>query len=148
MKRTHGRKLQLNRETLRRLKKGASMSRVFHRLPLALCLALLFIVQARLNAAPAPAPRSTAAFLATLADKPACEASGENAPIDIPLQAPDPAFRVIYPCGNLCGEYQCQNAYYQEPCLTQVGDQPGRCVSKNEVCPNEPLRSPCWCKPW
>ena len=146
MKKTHGRKLQLNRETLRRLRKGASMSRVFHRLPLALCLALLFIVQARLNAA--PAPPSTAAFLATLADKPPCEASGENAPTDIPLQTPEPTLRVLYPdCGVFCSEYQCQGSYYQDSCLDQF-DQPGRCVPRNLVCPNEPFHSPCWCKAW
>jgi hypothetical protein len=136
MKKTHGRNPQLNRETL------------FHRLPFALCLALLFIVQVRLNAAPAPAPPSTAAFLATLADKPPCEASGENAPTDIPLQTPDPTLRVLYPdCGNFCSVYQCQGGYYQESCLDEF-DQPGRCVPKNVVCPNEPFHSPCWCKAW
>jgi len=40
------------------------MSRVSCRLPFALCLVLLFIAQARLNAAAVP---STEAFLATLA---------------------------------------------------------------------------------
>jgi hypothetical protein len=122
------------------------MSRISGRLPFALCLVFLFIAQARLNAAATP---STEAFLATLAGKPACEAaSSGNAPVDLPTQAPAPTLRVLYPdCGNFCSEYQCQGGYYQDPCLTEL-DQPGRCVPRNVVCPNEPFHSPCTCKAW
>jgi len=123
------------------------MSRVSCRLTFALCLVLLFIAQAaRLNAATAS---STEAFLATLSDKPPCEASGSgNAPVDLPTQAPDPVLRVIYPdCGVFCSEYQCSGAYYQDSCL-DASDKPGRCVPRNLVCPNEPFHSPCWCKAW
>lgn len=122
------------------------MPRVSCRLLFALCLALLFIAQARLNAATAP---STEAFLATLSDKPPCEASSSgNAPVDLPSLTPDPTPRVLYPdCGVRCSEYQCSGAYYQESC-TDASDRPGRCVPKNEVCPNEPMHSPCWCKAW
>jgi hypothetical protein len=120
------------------------MSRVSHRVVFALCLALLFIAQARLNAATGS---STAAFLATLSSP--CEASSNgNAPVDLPLQAPAPTLRVLYPdCGVFCSEYQCSGGYYQESCL-DAADKPGRCVPKNVVCPNEPFHSPCWCKPW
>ena len=122
------------------------MSRVSCRLTFALCLVLLFIAQARLNAAAAP---STEAFLATLSDKPPCEASSSgNAPADLPSQAPAPVLRVLYlDCGVFCSEYQCSGGYYQDPCL-DASDQPGRCVPRNAVCPNEPLHSPCWCKAW
>jgi hypothetical protein len=122
------------------------MSRVSCRLTFALCLVLLFTAQARLNAATAP---STEAFLATLSDKSPCEASSSgNAPVDLPSQTPTPILRVLYPnCGVFCSEYQCSGGYYQDPCL-DASDQPGRCVPRNLVCPNEPLHSPCWCKAW
>jgi hypothetical protein len=123
------------------------MSRVSHRLVFALCLALLFLAQARLNAAAtAPSPE---AFLATLSDKPPCEASSNgDAPIDIALQAPEPTLRVLYPdCGVFCSEYQCSGGYYQESCTTAT-DKPGRCVPRNVVCPNEPMHSPCTCLAW
>lgn len=122
------------------------MSRVACRLPLALCLALLFIAQARLDAATAPA---TEAFLATLSAKPPCEASSSgNAPVALPSLTPAPIQRVLYPdCGTFCSEYQCSGGYYQESC-TDASNRPGRCVPRNEVCPNEPLHSPCWCKAW
>ena len=122
------------------------MSRVSCRLTFALCLVLLFIAQARLNAATAP---STEAFLSTLSDKPPCEASSSgNAPAALPSQAPAPILRVLYPnCGIFCSEYQCSGAYYQDSCL-DASDRPGRCVPKNLVCPNEPMHSPCWCKAW
>ena len=122
------------------------MFRVTHRVVFALCLALLFIAQARLNAATSP---STAAFLATLSDKPPCEASSNgNALADLPSQAPDPMLRVLYPdCGVFCSEYRCSGGYYQESCTDDL-DRPGRCVPKNVVCPNEPMHSPCWCKAW
>ena len=129
------------------------MSRVSYRLFFALCLALLFMAQARLNAATAPSAPSTEAFLATLSDKP-CEASSSgNAPVDasvvgLPSLTPAPMPRVLYPdCGVRCSEYQCSGGYYQESC-TDALDRPGRCVPKNEVCPNEPMHSPCWCKAW
>ena len=122
------------------------MFRVTHRVVFALCFALLFIAQARLNAATAP---STEAFLATLSDKPPCEASSNgNALADLPSLAPDPMLRVLYPdCGVFCSEYQCSGGYYQESC-TDASDRPGRCVPRNVVCPNEPMHSPCWCKAW
>lgn len=121
------------------------MPRVTCRLLFSLCLALLFMAQARLNAATAP---STEAFLATLSDKP-CEASSSgNAQVDLPSLTPAPMLRVLYPdCGVRCSEYQCSGGYYQESCTDSL-DRPGRCVPKNEVCPNEPMHSPCWCKAW
>lgn len=90
------------------------MSRVSCRLPFALCLVLLFIAQVQLNASTAS---STEAFLATLSDKPACEASSSgNAPVDLPSQAPTPILRVLYPdCGNFCSEYQCQGGTTKSP---------------------------------
>ena len=94
------------------------MSRVAYRLPFALCLALLFMAQARLNAATAP---STEAFLATLSDKPPCEASSSgNAPVDLPSLTPAPMPRVLYPdCGVRCSEYQCSGGTTRNPAPTR-----------------------------
>jgi len=122
------------------------MSRVPCRLTFALCLVLLFIAQARLNAATAP---STEAFLTTLSDKPPCEASSSgNAPVDLPSLTPAPMLRVLYPdCGVHCSDSQCSGGRYQDSC-TDALNRPGRCVPVNDPCPNEPLHSPCFCKAW
>lgn len=110
---------------------------------LALSLVLVSLIAASPVSAAPDAP-STVAFLAELSAESPCLAEAQTPVLEIPELFPEPEKRVIYPdCGVFCSDGQCSGRAVGDSCT--VGGAPGWCKGFNQVCPNEPRRSPCTC---
>ncbi|HYG64135.1 MAG TPA: hypothetical protein VEL74_16285 [Thermoanaerobaculia bacterium] len=118
------------------------MSRISRWSLLGLCLVLALGMA--LPSQAAPASTSNALFLAELSEQAPCQLEPSSL-----VAKPDenkPVFKVIYPdCGDLCSDTRCAGKPTLSQCTTASG-QPGFCHAVNQVCPNEPRRSPCTCR--
>ncbi|HJX28844.1 MAG TPA: hypothetical protein VJ885_13110 [Thermoanaerobaculia bacterium] len=108
-------------------------------------LALPLLLLALFVAAPShamPAAPSAAEFLAELSAPP-CLAGAQTDFSELPSLVPER--RVIYPdCGVACSDTRCSGQRTGSAC-TLAGGVPGFCKAANQVCLNEPARSPCTC---